>query len=165
MTVYPYPAPQGIMQNGDTLFANQGAVSYQWYHDGVIIPGATDYFYIASEGGDYNIVATDANNCEVEAAVFDVIAQAGSVAPEAQWAILQNPVGDKLTLMKPAHAHDLNIKLKILDAAGKLIFSFSTEQLKSENDLHFDVSGFDAGIYFLQIQAGQNSTVMKFLKK
>ena len=65
MTVYPYPAPQGIMQNGDTLFANQGAVSYQWYHDGVIIPGATDYFYIASEGGDYNIVATDANNCEI----------------------------------------------------------------------------------------------------
>ena len=42
VTVYPFPAPQGINQSGDSLIANQGAVSYQWYHNGVLIPGATD---------------------------------------------------------------------------------------------------------------------------
>src|SRR6185369_199045 len=67
ITVYPYPAPQGISQSGDTLIANAGAVSYQWYHNGLPVAGATNYFYIATEGGDYNIVATDANGCEVEA--------------------------------------------------------------------------------------------------
>ena len=42
ITVYPYPPPQGISQSGDTLFANQGASSYQWYHGGNLIPGSTD---------------------------------------------------------------------------------------------------------------------------
>src|SRR4030095_12787801 len=46
ITVYPFPPPQGIMQSGDTLFANPGATSYQWYHAGNLIPGATDYYYV-----------------------------------------------------------------------------------------------------------------------
>jgi len=52
MTVNPFPPPQGILQNGDTLFSNAGAVSYQWYHNGVLIPGATDYYYVAPESSD-----------------------------------------------------------------------------------------------------------------
>ena len=44
---------------------------YQWYYDGILIPGATDYFYIAPQSGNYNVVATDANDCEVEAVIFD----------------------------------------------------------------------------------------------
>lgn len=31
ITVYPYPAPQAIAQNGDTLIANQGAISYRGF--------------------------------------------------------------------------------------------------------------------------------------
>ena len=73
ITVYPYPPPQGIQQVGDTLFANQGATTYQWYYNGTMIPGATDYFYVATQYGDYNITCTDANGCEVEAAAFGVM--------------------------------------------------------------------------------------------
>jgi PKD repeat protein len=80
ITVYPFPPPQGIMQSGDTLFANLGAATYQWYNDGVIIPGATDYFYVAPSSGNYNVVTTDENDCEVEAVIFDVIAQIQSPA-------------------------------------------------------------------------------------
>lgn len=72
ITVLPYPAPPGISQSGDTLFANQGAVSYQWYHNGVLISGATDYYYIATGSSNYNVVAVDIDGCQVEAAIFDV---------------------------------------------------------------------------------------------
>lgn len=75
IVVFDYPDPQGISQNCDTLFANQGAASYQWYYDGLIISGATDYYYVATENGDYNVVATDSNGCEVEAVIFDVYVQ------------------------------------------------------------------------------------------
>jgi len=44
ITVYPFPSPQGILQNGDTLFANQGAIAYQWYQGGNLITGATIIF-------------------------------------------------------------------------------------------------------------------------
>ncbi|MCX6276455.1 MAG: PKD domain-containing protein, partial [Bacteroidetes bacterium] len=99
ITVFPYPSPQGIMQGGDTLFANQGAVSYQWYYGGNIINGAIDYYYIASQSGDYNIVATDANGCEVEAAIFDVVAAINnSQYTEESISVFPNPAGNILSL-------------------------------------------------------------------
>jgi hypothetical protein len=81
MTVYPFPPPQGIQQSGDTLIANAGAVSYQWYFGGTLIPGATDNFYVATQSGNYNVVATDDNDCEVEAAILNVIAGLDKLAP------------------------------------------------------------------------------------
>ena len=39
-----------------------------------MIPDATDYFYLATQAGDYNVIVTDANGCEVEAVIFDVVA-------------------------------------------------------------------------------------------
>jgi PKD repeat protein len=101
ITVYPYPPPQGIAQSGDTLFANAGAVSYQWYLNGIPISGATDYFYVASASGDYNVVATDANGCEVEAAIFNVIAHvpAQSTVNDTQSAVFPNPVQETLSVI------------------------------------------------------------------
>jgi hypothetical protein len=64
ITVYPFPPAQGILQSGDTLYANAGAVTYQWYFNNNLIPGATNYFYVAPASGDYNVVATDGNGCE-----------------------------------------------------------------------------------------------------
>ena len=87
ITAFSYPPPQGISQNGDTLFAYTGATSYQWYYNGVTISGATDYFYIAICGGNYNVVATDSNECEVEAAIFDVVGD--NISPHIVWATSQ----------------------------------------------------------------------------
>ena len=63
------------------------------------MPGATDYFYVASEGGNYNVVATDANGCEVEAVIFDVVADVQLAIGSGQFAIFPNPVDDKFTIL------------------------------------------------------------------
>lgn len=47
ITVFPQSPPQAIQQSGDTLFSNTGFVNYQWYLNGNVINGATDYFYVA----------------------------------------------------------------------------------------------------------------------
>ena len=74
----------------------QGATTYQWYFNGNIINGATDYFYIAPASGDYNVVATECNGCEVEAVIFDVIAEVAAAAGSGslQFEIYPNPVGE-----------------------------------------------------------------------
>jgi hypothetical protein len=82
ITVYPYPPPQGILQSGDTLFANAGAVAYQWYYNGNIINGATGYYYVATQNGNYNVICTDNNGCEVEAAIFDVMTDIGELTQD-----------------------------------------------------------------------------------
>ena len=158
ITVYPYPPPQGILQSGDTLFSNPGAVSYQWYFEGGLIPGATDYYYVASQSGDYNVIATDANNCEVEAAIFDVIAAIG----ENEKGILQihpNPAHDKLTVNYPTGK---NIEIIIYDIPGGIK---SKSFYKNPSEIILDIQGLNNGIYWLEISAEGEKIRRKFIKQ
>ena len=124
ITVYPFPPPQGILQNGDTLFANQGAVTYQWFYNGNLIPGATNYFHVAQQSGDFNVVCTDINNCPVEAAIFNVIAEVEQVEG-VQFIVYPNPGDAKLDVI----SSDLGagpVTLNIYNVIGENIRS-STE--------------------------------------
>jgi PKD repeat protein len=160
ITVYPFPAAQGISQNGDTLFANQGAVSYQWYQDGILIPGATNYFYVATMSGNFNVVATDANNCEVEAVIFDVIAGIGhitSVSPDIS--IYPNPVNDEL-FVHSTFNQGTELDVFIYNVLGTQVMNVS-----SRNRFHLDVSGLPPGVYDIEIIAGTNTFRSKFVKE
>ena len=162
ITVYPSPPPQGIMQSGDTLFANAGATSYQWYQDGNIIPGATNYFHVALSSGNYNVVATDINNCEVEAVIFDVVAGIGQFATSnSQLAIYPNPVKDILEIRY--HNSSAELTVRIFNNLGKKVFE-KHERNVSEN-ISLDVSTISSGTYFLELSDGKNSVRKIFTKR
>jgi len=165
ITVYPYPAPQGILQSGDTLFANAGAVSYQWYHDGLIIPGATGSYYVAPTGGNYNVVATDANGCEVEAVIFDVIANTTplSFGEESGVRLFPNPVDAELIVNIPtAMGPDPVISVYNL-LAEKMTIAF---QKHPGSELHSaDVSFLSQGIYYVEVRCGNKSCRTVMMKK
>jgi len=157
ITVYPQPAPQGILQSGDTLFANQGATAYQWYHDGVLIPGATDYFYVATESGNFNIVATDVNGCEVEAVIFDVVASVHDITSESAFQIVPNPVGDVLELKSELFSQQ-DFDFSIYNMVGEKVMSLHPAKT-------FNVSQLAAGTYWLE--ATDNSKILRsrFIKQ
>jgi PKD repeat protein len=163
ITVYPYPAPQGISQNGDTLFANAGAVSYQWYHAGVLIPGATNYFYVATEGGNFNVVATDANNCEVEAAIFDVVAALPAIGnASGPLQIYPNPVTDKL-FFRPA-ASSGNAVVSVYNVIGEKVIDVRPEPGTSEIS-SVNVSSLAPAVYFLEFKEGLSIVRARFVKE
>jgi len=87
-------ASQAITQSGDTLFANSGFVTYVWYYNGNIISGATSYFYVAMQNGDYHVISWDANGCDVEAAAFNIMTSVNHSIEEASISIYPNPAGD-----------------------------------------------------------------------
>lgn len=162
ITVYPYPAPQGISQSGDTLIANQGAISYQWYQDGTLIPGATEYFYVAQGSGDFNVVATDNNGCEVEAVIFDVIAGMNNPEKDNLLFTYPNPVEDKLFI---------NCQLLSGENAEVLIYDMLGEKVTlppaipgNAGIIMFDVSMLPKGMYWVEISNGKISCRNKFLK-
>jgi len=172
--VYPYPPPQGIIQSSDTLFANTGAVSYQWYLNSNLIAGATDYFYVASQNGDYNVVATDVNGCEVEAVIYDVIARIPFPEPKDQISIFPNPVGDKLeliipstTLMKLASPGDFPAGgISVYNPIGELVL---VVPLPTANctlpTCIIDVSQLPSAMYYLEINTGDKTLRAKIMKK
>ena len=162
ITVYPYPAPQGILQNGDSLIANQGAVSYQWYHNGALIPGATNYYYVASTGGTYNVIATDNNGCEVEAVINDVVAGISQFAGgNWQLAIFPNPVKDVLEIRNLKAGSDISVV--IYNSIGEKVFE--KNQKNVSESLSVDMSGMSSGTYFLEITDGKTSERKIFAKR
>jgi len=161
ITVYPNPAPQGIAQIGDTLIANQGANSYQWYYGGNLIPGATNYFYVATASGDYNVVATDANGCEVEAAIFDVIAGMQSIVADHLSLVYPNPVIDKLTVNHYALT-GTTVQVAIYNVLGERITSWQVQDIKT--DFNIEVQSLSPGIYFLELTSAEKNYRLKFIK-
>lgn len=166
--VFPIPPPQAIVQNGDTLFANAGAVSYQWYLNGIAIAGANDVFWIAEESGNYNVVATDSNGCEVEAVIFDVIAGVQSTVPSPQLVVFPNPVTEKLEVGNLKLEKAASVDVIIYNMIGRKIF-FQTIQSNTNNIKPFrtsiDVSEFPSGIYFLELKTKEKNLREKFIKQ
>ncbi|MEO8087776.1 MAG: T9SS type A sorting domain-containing protein [Bacteroidota bacterium] len=167
ITVYPYPSPQGISQGGDTLFAIAGGGSYQWFFNSNIIPGATDYFYVAPSSGDYNVVCTDGNGCEVEAVIFDVVAGIQAAVGSGQLAIFPNPVEDKFTIHNSLPiAIGITIgkavEISIYNMIGELIIQPQTSGLTPESVI--DVSQLTDGVYWLKLQTDNKIFHAKFVK-
>jgi PKD repeat protein len=164
ITVYPYPAPQGISQSGDTLFANAGAVSYQWYHDGLPITGATNYFYVATESGNYNIVATDANGCEVEAVIFDVAASIQTPPGNSQLTVFPNPVGEMLTV-KSYQLSGTVVEISIYNLLGEMVLTapLQTAHCKLPT-CSIDVSQLPPASYYLEATDGKMIYRTPFIK-
>jgi PKD repeat protein len=164
ITVYPFPPAQGISQSGDTLFANQGATGYQWYHDGNILPGATDYLYVASEGGSYNVVATDINGCEVEAVVFDVVAGISRLAvSNGQLTIFPNPVHDKFTIHNSKVTSLTAVEISIYNALGVRVFNQESKDKLKEDII--DVSTLEKGVYYIEVNSDTKINRSKFIKQ
>jgi PKD repeat protein len=162
ITVYPYPPPQGIMQAGDTLFANQGSVSYQWYFGGTLIPGATNYFYVAPAGGDYNVVCTDNNGCEVEAAIFDVIASLEKIiGGDPGLEVFPNPAIQTITVTTSMQKGV--VRLSIFNMLGEAVITYATTDAVHTSEV--DVSGLPGGVYWLELASVKSTARTRFIKQ
>ena len=65
------PLPNPVVTFDGTLFhAQTYYVSYQWYKDAAMIPGATASVTAPIGNGDYKVAVTDTNGCQSVAAVY-----------------------------------------------------------------------------------------------
>ena len=57
------PVPLNVVQSGNTLTALTSSWNYQWYQNGIILPGDTNHTLIVNTNGYYNAVVTDYHGC------------------------------------------------------------------------------------------------------
>lgn len=151
ITVHPY-LPQTIVQSGDTLFSNQGSSGYQWFHNGTIIIGATNYFHVLSDSGDYNVICMDTNGCEVEAVIFDVHISIDELTGKKALSIFPNPASDKFTLQIPERM-TASAEINIFNTLGEIIYSIDHN---THEQLHVNCESFQPGIYMVKISDNEN---------
>ncbi len=121
------PASLNVCDNApQTLVAQLSGITgatYQWYKDGVLIPGATNATYIATSPGVYTVVVTiPGNTCPVEAKITIV----GGTTPTAQNAIL------KLCTTPSVSNFNLNDAKPQISTTAGAVFRFYTNQADAQ---------------------------------
>lgn len=152
-----------IAQAGDTLVIG-GSVweSYQWYLNGVLIPGATTEVYIASESGLYTCNVVSEAGCTYQAVAQIEIINTTLPASVTKFSLSPNPTQGlmefRLELQKSEH-----IQLSLLDVAERQIF-MQTHQSQSVTKT-LDLHNLPAGTYFLHVQLESGRFVRKVVKQ
>ena len=73
VTINEIPAFEvNISVAGNVLTADVGEL-WQWYLNGVVIPGATAISYTAIENGNYSVMVTDGSECVVFSEEINIV--------------------------------------------------------------------------------------------
>lgn len=156
ITVHPLP-PVSISVTGDTLSA-YNSVTYQWYLNGNLIPGATSGLYITKQPGSYTVLVSDANGCTAQSLPVVVNVTGIKDIAETFVNVYPNPLQDGNWNLD-ADVSLLGSKVEVFDADGRLIYlgeMLSQKLLVPAN--------IQRGIYMLHISNERVSIKRKLIK-
>jgi arylsulfotransferase ASST/type IX secretion system substrate protein len=150
------PAKPTISESTGTL-TSSSATTYQWYMNGVQIPGAASQSYTPSASGIYLVRITDVNGCVYSYSssyVFTMTATGiNENLLENAFVIFPNPSNGLINIDNSA-LNGETYSVTVFDATGKVI-------LKEECASRLDFSSADNGIYFINIVSPSIGTINK----
>lgn len=158
--VYVYPVPSvSILINGDTLATFNG-ISYQWYLNGQIIPGATSSLYIAKVSGSYQVRLVDRGGCAVTSAPVQVtVTSIGFIGmSDFNVHIFPNPNNSDIWYLEGSEQMVGGV-LEVFDAEGRLVFNSTIQQKQSDF-----TAPLSNGVYFARIKTPSGAKTYKLLK-
>lgn len=119
LTVNPTLTVPPIWQVIDTLFCATGFVTYQWNFNWVPIPGATNYYCIAVQAGNYIVDVTDSNGCLGNQYMYFVTTGLDDVNSISETTVYPNPFSETATLILKIKNLTAEISIHVLDVIGK----------------------------------------------
>lgn len=148
------PAIPTVTAVGNVLTASS-ATTYQWYVDGVLIPGATGQTHIATQSGAYCVRVTDINGCWYSYSVlFDhaYITDIASFDQAHNLNVFPNPTSGTLNLNGDVLVSAFTVE--IVDAAGRIV-------LRTQNEKVLDLSPLENGVYFVNITPDNGGVITR----
>lgn len=175
VTVNIKPAPQlPIQRTQDTLFVEEGHVAYQWFKDGIEIPGATNnWIYIGPPdgpgAGDYSVEVTFANGCvrRNEAQFFRPVGVTPPLTGMGELSLYPNPYRESTmlyySLLKPA-----NVRIEIFDLMGKRLAVLVEDELQGAGKYSYRFGaremGFGSGVYLMKVSVNDESQTFRLIE-
>ena len=150
VTVNPFPAAVITVTSGVDMSTGV-FTSYQWYRNGVLIPGATAQNYSATQDGYYGVVVTDAAGCSATSSIqritaLDISNVGGAILPVMIW---PNPTEGMLHIEA---ARPVNIAITSMD--GKLLVG-------ADKATTVDISQLPQGLYLIRIADAATGALIK----
>jgi glucose/arabinose dehydrogenase len=154
-------APFEISQNADTLSVGSWS-SYQWFLNGLPIPGATGPTYVAEESGLYECQVQSNNGCFYSVKLPVIVSQTNLPASVRAFNLAPNPTGG-LFVLRMELQQNADLLLSLTDGAQREIFRQNLQGRQIEKAI--DLRGLPAGIYLLRVQIGSEVFTRKVIKR
>jgi Secretion system C-terminal sorting domain len=150
---------------GNVLTANQ-ADTYQWYLNGILISGATNQTYTATQSGDYT-VQISINNCMAMSSILSyVYVSILDISNESmKWEIYPNPTDkDEITLSYSA-VQNGKISVYIYNAIGQIVHQTEINATVGINTETLNLPTLPAGVYLLKTADESNRVLIRKIIK
>ena len=143
----PNPIIINISQNGNTIEATSGFLSYQWYDvNNSSINGATTNTFSPASEGEYYVEVIDSNGCiSTSLKVFVVINFMNENKIELN--IFPNPTTGDLTIETSKQLNTISV---INSTGNRIIFLDNNSAFEKQTKI--DLSSFAKGLYLIQIK-------------
>ncbi len=158
------PTP-GIQRSGDTLVSSGGYVSYRWFRDGILLPGATERRLVPNGPGRYSVEGTTPEGCVGVSA--EVLVGSSGVDREPEGTVIRlSPIPARERLVvelgtdRPSSLH-----LDLVDERGTVARAIHDEMRSDLWRSEISLEGLPAGAYLLRIRLDGCSIVRRFVKE
>ncbi len=157
----PAPPQPLIIFESPNLIANGEANTWQWYFEGVAIPGATAPSFTPEQEGIYQVSARNMDGCATLSEEFVFGVASATSLMDGAFHIYPNPSQGAVYIAARADADFL----RITDVQGKLLHERSIN-LRAGERLTLDLPNLPQGIYVLGIshKAGVHHTKLALEK-
>lgn len=156
ITVYQQP-PVSISVNGDTLVA-YNASSYQWYRDGILIPGATNPVFVPTQSGSYTVVVSNANGCTAQSLPVVITVTGVEEIGKETMSVYPNPNATSQWNISVSQ-HWLGATCEVFDDRGRLVYQAEIKNERSLVDLNVA-----SGVYMMKVTKGSKSVSQKLIR-
>ncbi len=120
---------------------------YQWYRNGIIIPGANNYQYITSSKANYYVEVTDENGCTENSDTVLVETSISNLVSKTEIKLYPNPTQNSVTIDAP-----LKVNVRVINMVGSLIMDVQdAKTINIENQVD--------GTYFFYIADENNQLI------
>jgi uncharacterized delta-60 repeat protein len=140
-----------------TSFTTTGSGTYQWYLNGVLIPGATSNVYGFTQNGSYTVELTGAYGCTYMSDPF-VLTNVGVGEVMLNASNIYYDSENQILVVKNLPQEKALIKLYTAD--GKIILDKVINEKNGEYSL--STSCFPVGMYFAEVSSSHNRNMHRF---
>lgn len=159
------PSPTGLTVNqiGDTLWANNGYASYQWFFENDTIQGATGQYYIAPVNGDYGVVVANSSGCTAGLNIPNVVSAIRELIDSRGTTLYPNPTSGEFEISFSAFGRT-TARIEVTNSIGQTLSSKSFAINSGINKIWFDESVLPEGIYSVRIITPEQTITKQLLK-
>ncbi len=161
-----YNFPVSISQSGDTLTATTSP-NYQWYHNGVLVPGATSQTFVLTEGG-YFYCIVGSQNCEFTSNTIETSCICSNGIEDNSFfqgiSVFPNPANEELNVVITLTSVEA-ASVTLIDMTGRRIWLKNEKDKANNFAWQIPVADIAAGNYFVQVNVGGQTKNVKVLVK